>query len=154
MQTATLFNHWREVRQALLAALDQLSDNQLGFTPCKGLRSLGQTACHIAGAEEGWFRYCVTHEIDGWEAADYKLEDFSTVADLKRLLSEVHARTEALFPADPVGAEAAMQRRVVLPWGTEVSIEDVVWHILEHEIHHRGEIFLELGLLSMEAPDV
>ena len=154
MQTATLFNHWFEVRQALLSALDQLSDSQLEFTPCKGLWSLGQTACHIASAEEGWFRYCVTHEIDGWEAAEFKLENFPTVADLKRLLSEVHARTEAMFPANPAGADAVMQRRVLLPWGPEVSIEYVVWHVLEHEIHHRGEIFLMLGLLSMEAPDV
>ncbi len=154
MQSVTLFNHWRDVRQALLSALDQLSDSQLAFTPCKNLWSLGQTACHIAGAEEGWFRYCVTHEIDGWEAADYQLKDFATVADLKRLLSEVHARTEAMFPADPAGAEAVMQRRVTLTWGPEVSIEYVVWHVLEHEIHHRGEIFLELGLLGMEAPDV
>lgn len=154
MQTATLLNHWREVRQALVAALDQLTDSQLAFVPGSGLRPLGQTACHIAGAEEGWFRYCVTHEIEGWEAADFQLENYPTVAEVKRLLADVHARTEAMFPADPTGADAVMQRRVILPWGPEVTVEYVVWHILEHEIHHRGEIFLELGLLNMEAPDV
>jgi len=26
--------------------------------------------------------------------------------------------------------------------------------VLEHEIHHRGEIFLMLGLMDMEAPDI
>lgn len=154
MQTETLFNHWRETRQALFSALDQLSDSQLAFTPRPNLWPLGQIACHIAGTEEGWFRFYVTHEIAGWEAADYQLKDFATAADLKRLLSEVHARTEAMFPADPVSAEAVMQQRVTLPWGDEVSIEDIAWHVLEHEIHHRGEIFLLLGLLGMEAPDV
>jgi uncharacterized damage-inducible protein DinB len=154
MQTATLLKHWCEVRRALLCALDQLTGDQLAFTPCGELRSLGQTACHIAGAEEGWFRFCVTREIDGWEAANYQLKDFPTVADLKRLLSDVHARTDAMFPADPLSAEAVMQRRVILPWGAETSVEEVVWHVLEHEIHHRGEIFLELGLIGIEAPDV
>ncbi len=154
MQTTTLFDHWREVRQGLLAALDKLSDSQLAFIPCPGLWSLGQTACHIAGAEEGWFRYCVTHEIAGWEASDFKLEDHPAIPAVKRLLTEVHARTEALVIGSPDEAEAVIQRRVILPWGQEASIESVVWHVIEHEIHHRGEIFIELGLLGIEAPDV
>jgi uncharacterized damage-inducible protein DinB len=41
-----------------------------------------------------------------------------------------------------------------LPWGAQVSMGWAVWHVLEHEIHHRGEIYLMLGLLGMEAPDV
>jgi len=39
-------------------------------------------------------------------------------------------------------------------WGAQVSLGWIVWHVLEHEIHHRGEVFLMLGLLGIEAPDV
>ena len=41
-----------------------------------------------------------------------------------------------------------------LAWGPQVGMEWVVWHVIEHEIHHRGEVYLMLGLLGMEAPDV
>jgi len=36
----------------------------------------------------------------------------------------------------------------------EMIIEEVVWHVLEHEIHQRGEIYLMLSLQGIEAPDV
>jgi uncharacterized damage-inducible protein DinB len=40
------------------------------------------------------------------------------------------------------------------PWGAEVTLRWVIWHVLEHEIHHRGEIYLMLGMMGLEAPDV
>ncbi len=47
-----------------------------------------------------------------------------------------------------------VDQAIVLPWGPQVPLRWVIWHVLEHEIHHRGEIYLMLGLLGMEAPDV
>jgi uncharacterized damage-inducible protein DinB len=115
-----------------------------------GLWSLGTVARHIANAEEGWFRYVVTRERDGWPA-EYTAEDYPTVESVKALLAEVHARTEAYLAAADV---ADLDRVVKAPWGPEIPLRWIVWHVLEHEIHHRGEIFLMLGLLGMEAPDV
>jgi uncharacterized damage-inducible protein DinB len=146
-----IYNHWRNVRAGLFEALDKLSDAQLDFKAGEGLWSLKETACHIAGAEEGWFRYIVTHEIKGWEEADFKATDYPTVVSIKRLLSEVHERTESfLFPA----GDSIQSQSVQLPWGSQTTVGWVVWHVLEHEIHHRGEIYLMLGLMGIEAPDV
>ena len=30
----------------------------------------------------------------------------------------------------------------------------IIWHVLEHEIHHRGELSLILGILGREGLDV
>jgi uncharacterized damage-inducible protein DinB len=151
MNAKDLFGHWIDVRNGLFQALDKLTDSQLAFTPRQGLWSLQETACHIAGAEEGWFRYIVTHELSGWAEADFKAANYPTITALKTLLTEVHARTEALFTND---ADTTMRQKIKLPYGPEMTIEEVVWHVLEHEIHHRGEIYLILGLQGIEAPDV
>jgi uncharacterized damage-inducible protein DinB len=151
MQTDVLFQHWAEVRGGLCQALDQLSDAQLAFCPREGLWSLGQTACHIAGTEDSWIRHIVFHELDGWEEADYRAEDYPTVASLKQLLDQVHTRVLAKYEHNP---DQMMAAPVNLPWGPQVRQEWVIWHVLEHEIHHRGEIYLMLGLLGLEAPDV
>ena len=143
------FHHWKDVRQGLCAALDKLSDAQLAFVPRTGLWSLGTTAAHIASAEEGWFRYVVQRELGGWP--DYAASDYATVERLKALLARVHDRTTAYLETLD---EAGLARVVDLPWGGRVSLNWVIWHVLEHEIHHRGEICLMLGLLGMEAPDV
>ena len=150
MNAKELFGHWAEVRRGLIRALDKLTDDQLEFVPREGLWSLGTVARHIAGAEEGWFRYVISRELPKWPVG-YTGEDYPTVASIKSLLAEVHARTLATLET----VDADELRRVVdTPWGHEISQLWIIWHVIEHEIHHRGEIFLMLGLLGTEAPDV
>jgi uncharacterized damage-inducible protein DinB len=151
MDAQALFGHWADVRQGLIQALDQLKDDQLAFRPREGLWSLHETVCHIAGSEDGWLRCFVNHELNSWEEADYKPAAYPTTASLKALLCEVHARIEAIYAED---GDRKLAETVELPWGAKVSHEWAIWHVLEHEIHHRGEIYLMLGLLGMEAPDV
>ena len=151
MDASRLFGHWADVRKGLYQALDLLTVEQLAFRPRPGLWSLHETVCHIAGTEASWFRVYVTHELADWKETDYQPGDYPTQADLKALLSEIHARIETIYLPD---RDARLSEKVILPWGPEVSHEWVVWHVLEHEIHHRGEIYLMLGLMGIEAPDV
>lgn len=150
MDAKELLERWIDVRKGLFQALDKLTDMQLGFVPREGLWSLGTVARHIAGAEEGWFRHVVTREHPEWPA-EYAEEDYPTVESVKTLLSEVHARTEAYLTT----VEATAVNQVIeAPWGSKYPLRWIIWHVLEHEIHHRGEIYLMLGLLGLEAPDV
>jgi len=149
MNAAELFSHWKYVRQGLYEALDMLTDEQLAFLPGEGLWSLGTVACHIANAEDGWFRYIVAGELEDWPPMEP--ERYTTVTSLKALLEQVHEYTQAFLEGLDV---ADLERKVTTFWGAELSIRWIIWHVLEHEIHHRGEIYLMLGLMGMEAPDV
>ena len=148
MNARELFGHWNKVRKGLFAALDKLSDAQLDFTPREGLWSLRETVMHIAGTEEGWLR---AYTANRWHENQLNSADYATVASLKALLDREHAVTAAQFAGD---ADAALAQVCQLPWGARVTMGWAVWHVLEHEIHHRGEIYLMLGLMGMEAPDV
>jgi uncharacterized damage-inducible protein DinB len=145
-----LGGHWAKVRHGLLQALDMLSDTQLDFVPRSGMWSLGTVARHVANAEEGWFRYAVTRELAEWPA-DYSTDDYPTVESVKALLVQVHQRTEMLLTAVDI---TDLDRMREMPWGEKLSLRQVTWHVLEHEIHHRGEIYLMLGMMGLEAPDV
>jgi uncharacterized damage-inducible protein DinB len=48
------------------------------------------------------------------------------------------------------GAETAVET----PWGEKLASDWTILHVLEHEVHHRGEIYLMLGLLGVDAPDI
>jgi uncharacterized damage-inducible protein DinB len=149
MNAAELFSHWKSVRRGLVEALDKLTDEQLGFVPREGLWSLGTVACHIANAEDGWFRYVVTRDLDKWPPLEE--ERYCSLLSTKAMLDEVHQRTERYLATVDVGD---LEQMITAPWGEEFPLRWVIWHVLEHEIHHRGEIYLMLGLLGMEAPDV
>ena len=150
MNVRELFSHWDEVRTGLLRALDMLTDDQLDFVPREGLWSLGEVARHIANAEEGWFRYVIARAYDEWPSA-YSAADYPTVASIKTLLAEVHARTKTYLDTLSL---ADLDQQIDAPWGEQLSLLWIIWHVVEHEIHHRGEIFLMLGLMGLEAPDI
>ena len=148
MNAEELFERWSEVRAGLIAGLDQLSDAQLAYTPRQGLWSLREIVVHIAGTEDGWLRYYTANRRP---ENPPRAIDYPTVESLKSLLAKVHTRTQVQFAQNP---DSFMEQMCQLPWGEQVTMSWAVWHVLEHEIHHRGEIFLMLGLMGMEAPDV
>jgi uncharacterized damage-inducible protein DinB len=148
MNPSETLQRWEQVRAGLLSALDLLNDAQLDFTPRAGLWSLRETVMHIAGTEEGWLR-CYT--ANRWHENQFEASNYPTVASLKVLLADVHAVTAAQFAQDP---DALFGQVCQLPWGRETTMDWAVWHVLEHEIHHRGEVYLMLGLMGMDAPDV
>jgi uncharacterized damage-inducible protein DinB len=148
MNAKELFGHWTEVRAGLLAALDKLTDAQLDFKPAPNLWSLREVVVHVAGTEDGWLRH---YTANRWHENAPQAADYPTIASLKELLAQQHAITEAQFAGD---ADAALAQECSLPWGAQTTMGWAVWHVLEHEIHHRGEVFLMLGLMGMEAPDV
>jgi uncharacterized damage-inducible protein DinB len=148
MNAQDLFSHWGDVRNGLIAAIDKITDTQLDFRPREGLWSLREIIVHIAGTEDGWLR-CFTR--NSWHEHPPQASDFPTIDTLKSLLAKEHAATDAQFAGD---ADGALGQLCTLPWGAQVTMGWAVWHVLEHEIHHRGEVYLILGLLGIEAPDV
>ena len=150
MKAQDVFFHWEQVRLELFQAIDMLDDAMLDFVPREGLWSLGDTLRHIANAEEGWFRYVVERQYDEWPPA-YSAEDYPSVQSIKKLLTDVHSRTEVYL--EPLSWDD-METEIEAPWGHQYALKWIIWHIIDHEIHHRGEVFLMLGLMGIEAPDI
>jgi len=150
MNVNEMMPYWQAVRRGLLEALDEFSDEELYFRPAEGLWSLGEVALHIADAEEGWFDYVVQRRFSEWPP-NSSLQAYPSMTGVQKRLDEVHTRTlDFLKPLSPADLDRAIQA----PWGSEFPLHFVLWHVLEHEIHHRGEIFLMLGMLGRPAPDV
>jgi len=47
-----------------------------------------------------------------------------------------------------------LAKKYQIPNGNTFTLRWIIWHVLEHEIHHRGELSLILGLLGHEGLDV
>ncbi len=150
MNAQSILTHWQEVRQGLFAALDRVSDEQLDFSPAPGLWTMRQVLVHIANVEEAWFRLDVNREPADLGLGERRPEDYPTVASIKDLLTRVHEWTESFLSQD---ADAKLARKVETPEG-DTDGAWVLLHVFEHEIHHRGEVFLMLGLLGMKAPAI
>ena len=143
MQLSELFSHWNQVHADTLAVLDKFTEQELSYVAYPGGMTVGRIALHIADAKDGWFQRIFTGERSDWPE-NYTLENYPSKAAIAALLSEVHTK---IFSRLAGLTEADLQTQVDSPWGT-FSLYFILWHILEHEIHPRGELSLMLGLLG------
>lgn len=149
MKLSVMFAHWEQVRRDLLATIDKFSDDELAYTPYAGAWPAGQIVLHIADCEDNWLHAVVRREFTPW--LFYEFKEYPTKAVIKEVLQHAHQRTlRFLATLD----ESALDQTYTIPGGHAFSLGWIIWHVLEHEIHHRGELSLILGLLGREGLDV
>ena len=150
MEPIKFFAHWQQVRADLFITIDHFSEAELSYLPLEGGWSVGQIMLHIAAAEDGWLRCVLTRELDEWPDY-YTLANYRDKLAIKQALELVHNRMINYISALQ---EADLSGTITAPWEAELQVGWVLWHVLEHEIHHRGELSLILGLLGREGLDV
>lgn len=149
MNVKQFFSHWDQVRMELLATIDKFGDDELTYSPTKSSWPAGKIMLHIGHAEDHWFRYGIQREISS--SQQYELTAYPTKEAIKASLAEIHDRTEAYLATLSM---ADLEQEIEMPWNERLKLGWIVWHVLEHEIHHRGELSLMLGLLGREGLDV
>ena len=150
MKPSEIFSHWKQVRADLLHTIDLFNEDELSYIPGATSRAVGRIMLHIADAEDGWFRYVVTKELGEWPE-QYTLENYPNREAIKKALTDVHTSTQSYLDSLE---ESDLTRMIESPWGDQFKLGWIIWHVLEHEIHHRGELSMILGLLGREGLDV
>lgn len=149
MELEHVLSNWERIRTKLLEAIDKFNDEDLTYKPFEASWSVGEIMLHIAQEEEGEIRYGVTQELTAWPS-EYHTEDYPTVESIRSLLAEVHTRTEEYLRTLE---DRDLDETIETPWGAKTKLSDSIGHVMEHEVHHRGELSLILGLLGREGVD-
>jgi uncharacterized damage-inducible protein DinB len=149
MKPDQLFKHWEQVRQQLYETIDKFQESELTYQPFSTSWTVGQIMLHIAEVEELWIGSIVLKEAT--PSLEYELADYPTKAKIKRVLKKSHQHTEKLLAGLE---EVDLQKKYHTENDAILSLYWILWHVVEHEIHHRGELSLILGLLGREGLDV
>jgi uncharacterized damage-inducible protein DinB len=144
MDTAYLIDRWHNVRAGLNATIDKFSDEDLAFRPYPGAWSVQQVLLHIAQEENGEFNFGYTGRLGDF-LGEYDPAHYPSLAAINALLGQVHGETIAYLGALP---EEELHRPFTTPWGAQMTPGGLVDHLIEHEVHHRGELSLILGMLG------
>jgi uncharacterized damage-inducible protein DinB len=149
MRINELIAHWEEVRAGLLTAIRKFSTQELDYVPFAGAYSVAQLILHIAHEEEGEVRYGITRELPVWPG-EFTRSQCPSLEDMITLLTEVHQRTIDYLKTLQ---DAHFDLEITTPWGQKYTLANTFWHVIEHEIHHRGELSFILGLLGHKGLD-
>ena len=154
-----LYAGWQEYQRLLIAALAPLSPEQVALRAGTDLRSIEEIARHMVGARARWMQGRLGEGGDDVAALthwDWDPQD-GPVPTADALIAGLHTTWRCI--EDSVGrwTAADMARtftRVRDGETSTVSRQWVIWHLIEHDLHHGGEISLTLGMHGLAAPDL
>ncbi len=155
---APFYKGWDVYQGHLVRALAPLTAGQLALRAAPGLRSIGELALHIVGCRSYWFTQFLGEDwgeamqvYQRWNALALTVRPpVPSAAELVLGLERTgHCMAECLARWTPADMQQTFPDEPV-----EVSRQWVVWHVLEHDLHHGGELSLTLGIHGLAAPDL
>ena len=168
----TFADGWENYQALLVGALRDLTPDQVALRPAPGLWAVWQLAGHMAGSRSYWFHDILGEgdqavrdmfRVSSTTVPDLPLEDAGWEDDEEHPRSAEElvdglSRTWAMiddclerWSRDDLAEEFSRQRRS----GTQTFTREwVIWHLIEHDLHHGGEISLILGSHGIPALDL
>jgi uncharacterized damage-inducible protein DinB len=148
---------WEQYQGLLIKALALLSSEQLALRAAPNLRSIGEIATHVVGARARWLHRFLGEggdelaELSTWDRPNMPVrtaaELVSGLESTWRVLQGALGRwSEADLAEEVERTQAGETEKLTRRW--------VIWHLIEHDLHHGGEISFSLGMHGLPAPDL
>jgi uncharacterized damage-inducible protein DinB len=154
---ATFYSEWQRYHTHLRDALAPLTDEQVALRAAPHLRTIGAIAAHIIEGRVSWLAGFTGETTPAADALNAWLAAPESASDAAALLRQLDASWQLVGDALARWDAAAMLTTYPIEWrGDHYDLTRgwVVWHVLEHDLHHGGEISLILGMHGLQAPDV
>lgn len=139
--------HWDKLRERTLRVAACIPADRLEWTYREGAFSFGDLLRHLGAIERHMFAENAQlrpsrYPGHGRELADGYDEVF---AYLRRMHAESVEIFLRLTPAD-------LNARCTTPGGAAITVWKWLRSMAEHEVHHRGQIYLYLSILGIPTP--
>ncbi|MFP7493382.1 DinB family protein [Terribacillus saccharophilus] len=140
-KTAYWKENWLRHRNVLISLLDQIQEGHLDFKPWENAMTLRDLALHIAGSSEMFVKMVKTETMS---APD--LPEVNTMDDLRKVVKQFTDQTAQAFDAI-TDEELSLQNEAKIP-GMQGKKELYLQAIYDHEIHHKGQLFIYARLVG------
>ena len=139
--------YWGSVRGRTRRVVECIPPDRLEWTHHPGRFTLGDQVRHLAAIERYMYGETIAGRPSRYPGCGRELADgYDAVLEyLDRLDAETRAIIGSLADAD-------LQRKCETPAGTPITTWKWLRAMVEHEAHHRGQIYLMLGMLEVPTP--
>jgi uncharacterized damage-inducible protein DinB len=143
----SFLSYFESVRGRTFRVLSAIPADKLEWRHSDGVFSPGDLARHIAAVERYTFAENVLGRPSRYKGCGVDLAD--GLENVTGFMQNMHAETVAMLkdlsPQD-------LQAKGTSPQGVPVTAWKLLRAMIEHEIHHRGEMYVYLALLGVPRP--
>ena len=146
---------WHNYQKHLSRALARLTPEQLALRAAPHLRSIEELARHIIAVRAGWFHFQLEEGGEELRAFTTWGEPESPPRSADELVHGLEHTWQVIQEVLGRYTLADLQSTVQDEWDGKIySISRgwVLWHVLQHDLHHGGEIAYSLGMHGLAAP--
>lgn len=152
-----IYENWQRYNQKLQDCVAPLTNEDLSLQPAPGMWPLGQIVQHIISVRAGWFSGTLQDpdktmtEYMEWGQRDSPERNPTELAGgLQETWAFIESRLQRWTPAD-------CAKTFPDEWDGqtyEVSRSWVIYHVMEHDLHHGSEVSLILGMNGLHPLDL
>jgi len=149
---------WEKYQHALVHTIAPLSSELLALPAAPQYVSIRELLLHMLGARLNWFSGWMGEENAWSQGSD---SDEPEAAELVSMFEQswrvIASALDRWTPADlaqliapPASHQEWLRNQGILEEEPPHTRQWIVWHVMEHEIHHGGELSLALGTHGVE----
>jgi uncharacterized damage-inducible protein DinB len=137
------------VRERTLKVVRCIPPDKIEWTYREGRFTLGDLIRHLAALERFMYAENVLLRPSRYPGHGRELADgYDQVLDY---FDRMHRESVEIFRG--LGSED-LQKKCITPGGVPITVWKWLRAMVEHEIHHRGQIYLYLGMLEIPTPPI
>ncbi|MEO5814445.1 MAG: DinB family protein [Gemmatimonadaceae bacterium] len=146
---AEFTDYWRGVRKRTTRVVEQIREEDLEWTAAPSRWTIGDIVRHLAGIERDMYAENVSGRPARYPGHGRELAD--GLAAVRAYHGRQHEESLAIFsqltPEQLAG-------KCQTPAGTPITTWKWLRAMVEHEAHHRGQLYLLLGLRGVKVPQI
>lgn len=143
----TFLDYWKRLRKRTLRVAGCIPPGKIEWTHRDGAFSFGDLVRHLAATERFMFAENALLRPSRYPGHGRELaEGYDAVLDY---MARMHGETVDMLAGL---TEEDLKLRCVTPAGVSIPVWKWLRAMVEHEAHHRGQIYLMLGMLGVDTP--
>ena len=135
---------WARFNDELIRLIEYVPDDNINWSPKPELWNFRGILIHIAATRDHWLGAVVKDAIDAPDV----YRTVRSKAEIQQAYRRTWERLQAFL------RDEKKLNTTYTGDGSALSGHWIAFHLLEHDIHHRADIFHYLALLGIETPDV
>jgi uncharacterized damage-inducible protein DinB len=146
--TASAFvEYFQSIRSRTRRVVRSIPPERIEWTHAPGRFTLGDLVRHVAATERWMFAENVAGRPSRYPGHGVELAaGYEAVMDY---LDRMHVESLSIFSSL---SDDALQQRCTTPSGVALPTWKWLRAMVEHEVHHRGQIYLMLGMIDVPTP--
>jgi uncharacterized damage-inducible protein DinB len=142
-------DYFARVRQRTLKVISYIPAEHLDWTYRPGKFSFADIIRHLATIER--YMYAENCQLKPSRYPGHGKELADGYENVLRFFEQMHSESLEIFGR--LSAED-LQKKCLTPGGAPITVWKWLRAMIEHEIHHRGQLYLYLGMVEVQPPPI